>query len=75
MVNPSSKKVDIILFDGVFNPFNKFLKNKNYSIFYNRNEKLNLFVLLICILKLNISKNIILKLILNTQNQNSFNCY
>ena len=69
MVNPSSKKVDIILFDGVFNPFNKFLKIKNYSIFYNRNEKLNLFVLLICILKLNISKNIILKLILNTPNQ------
>ena len=55
------KKVDIILFDGVFNPFNKFLKNKNYSIFYNRNEKLNLFVLLICILKLNISKKYYIK--------------
>ena len=55
------KKVDIILFDGVFNPFNKFLENKNYSIFYNRNEKLNLFVLLICILKLNISKKYYIK--------------
>ena len=61
--------MDIILFDGVFNPFNKFLKNKNYSIFYNRNEKLNLFVLLILYLKIKYFKNIILKLILNTPNQ------
>ena len=50
------KKVDIILFDGIFNPFTKFLKKKSYSIFYNRNENFNLFVLLICALKFDISK-------------------
>ena len=50
------KKVDIILFDGIFNPFNKFLDKKSYSVFYTRNERLNLFILFICALKLNISK-------------------
>ena len=49
------KKVDTILF-GEFNPFNKFLDKKVYSIFYAKNEKINLFILFIWILKLDISK-------------------
>ena len=56
------KKVDIILFDGINNPFLNFLNKRNYSIFYNRNEKFNLFILLICALKLNISKKEYIKI-------------
>ena len=50
------KKIDFIVFDGINNPFLKFLKKKKYSIFYNRNEEINLFVLMFCIIKLKISK-------------------
>ena len=40
------KKTDIIVFDGINNPFSKFLKKK-YLMFYNRNEEVNLFVLIL----------------------------
>ncbi len=62
------KKVDIILFDEIFNPFNKFLNKKSYSVFHNRNEKFNIFILILCFLKLNLSKKQYIKLYLKYAN-------
>ena len=50
------RKVDIVVFDGILNPFSKFLQDKKYSIFYNRNEEINIILLLQCFLNFKISK-------------------
>ena len=51
------KKVDIVLFDEINNPFLNFLNKKKYSTFCIRNEEINLYVLFVCILKLKINRN------------------
>tara|TARA_X000000950_G_C13895646_1_gene652665 strand:- start:648 stop:1793 length:1146 start_codon:yes stop_codon:yes gene_type:complete len=49
------QKRDILIFDGIKNPFKEYVKKSNYNILYRRGEEINLFILLICILKFKIT--------------------
>ena len=62
------KKVDIVLFDEINNPFLNFLNKKKYSTFCIRNEEINLYVLFVCILKLKINRNEYIKVFFNYAN-------
>lgn len=45
------KKNKIILFDGRYNPFNKYIDNKNMTILHIRGEEINLPILFLCFIK------------------------
>ena len=62
------KKVDIVLFDEINNPFLNFLNKKKYSMFSIRNEEINLYVLFICILRLKINRKEYIKVFFNYAN-------
>lgn len=46
------KKNKFILFDGIYNPFLKYIKKKDFTILYRRGEEINFSILLKCLLKL-----------------------
>ena len=64
---PPEKK-NILIFDGFFNPFDKYFKKKNYNILYRRGEELNLFILLNCIFKLSLNSQTYYKLFIKYSN-------
>lgn len=47
------KKNTFLLVDGEYNPFLKYIKKEKFTTFYRRGEKINLNILLRCILKFN----------------------
>ena len=61
------KERDVLIFDGIKNPFKEYFKKSSYNVLYRRGEEINLFILLICILKLKFHQNAILSFLLNTQ--------
>lgn len=62
------KKRKILIFDGISNPFHKYLKKKDYNILYRRGEELNLFIILNCILKLSLKSKTYYKLFIKYSN-------
>ena len=45
------KKNKFILVDGIYNPFLKYIKKKDFTILYRREEEINFSILLKCLLK------------------------
>ena len=58
--NPPKKK-DILVFDGSNNPFEKYISKKKLGVLYSRGEKLNVFILIRCMIKNKFSVNGYLK--------------
>ena len=54
--NPPKKK-DVLVFDGNNNPFEKYISKKKLGVLYSRGEKLNIFILIRCVLKNKFSVN------------------
>jgi surface carbohydrate biosynthesis protein len=52
LLPPKPKK--IIIFDGIQNPFSKYFDESDYNIIYRRGEEINIFVLIKCLLELNL---------------------
>ena len=51
---PKNKR--ILIYDaGVFNPFQKYLRNYGYNLFFKRGEQINVFIILKCLLQLDVS--------------------
>lgn len=46
---------DYLLVDGNYNPFGKYIKKKDLSIFYRRGEEINILIFIKCIFKLKFS--------------------
>ena len=57
----SPEKKDILVFDGTNNPFHKYISKKRSGVLYSRGEKLNIFILLKCLIKNKFSVNGYLK--------------
>ena len=49
------KKNKFILFDGIYNPFLKYLKKNDFTYLYRRGEEINFSILLKCIIKFKFS--------------------
>ena len=62
------KERDVLIFDGIKNPFKEYFKKSNYNVLYRRGEEINLFILLICILKLKISSKCYFKFFIKYAN-------
>ena len=45
------KKNKFVLVDGLYNPFLKYIKKKNFTILYRRGEEINFSILLKCLMK------------------------
>ena len=46
------KKNKFILFDGLYNPFSKYIKKNDFTILYRRGEEINFSILVKCLLKI-----------------------
>ena len=59
---------DVLIFDGIKNPFKEYFKKSNYNVLYRRGEEINLFILLICIFKFKISSKYYFKFFIKYAN-------
>jgi len=49
------KPKEILIFDGIQNPFKYYFKKEKYNILFRRGEEINLYIFFLCLIELNIS--------------------